>query len=373
MSCILLIVILLIGYLVWRYTNLSERFDNQGLTIKYYRINDKLVESADSLPIMDVFKEAFEQSGAHVKKSTFTEAKILQFETLNNIDHAMLNMRMPSTLGFIYGLAGSDLLAGKQALFYKMKECLGWDVLKHFPKSYLPSIPEDMEQLASDFRASANVYIMKKNIQRQQGHLIINDLDDIMKRKDEYVIIQEVLQNPLLVNQRKINMRVYLLVVQKQEETPQFYVYNDGFMYYTPKPFKANSIDPDEIITTGYIDRAVYAVNPLTIQDLYRHLGTEKSAKLKHNMMVMFGKIKRCYEHDIYRFNKNKTGVKFLIYGCDVAPSSDLECYLMEINKGPDLSYKDERDKDVKLNMVSDMLSLVGLLKQETLNKFIKI
>ena len=50
----------------------------------------------------------------------------------------------------------------------------------------------------------------------------------------------------------------------------------------------------------------------------------------------------------------------------------------MEFNKAPDLSYKDERDGAVKLNMVKNMLSLVGILKPDNKSRnayqnFIKI
>ena len=54
------------------------------------------------------------------------------------------------------------------------------------------------------------------------------------------------------------------------------YVYNDGFMYYTPRIWKPKSRNLNEIITTGYIDRQVYVDNPLTIKDFGLFIGRDK-------------------------------------------------------------------------------------------------
>ena len=49
---------------------------------------------------------------------------------------------------------------------------------------------------------------MKKNVQRQEGIRITKDFDQLLNGiKDEYIIVQELLQNPFLVNGRKINLR----------------------------------------------------------------------------------------------------------------------------------------------------------------------
>ena len=61
-----------------------------------------------------------------------------------------------------------------------------------------------------------------------------------------------------------------------------------------------------------------------------------------------------------------------MILGCDVAVNKNLECKIMEINKGPDLTYKDERDKTVKYNLVKDTLDIIGLINNPN-NNFIDL
>lgn len=361
-ACILLIII-------YRFEVSNERFTNDG-TVSYYRVNNRLVTGAKSLPLMGIFKEALEVSNMGVKQGSFNTAAFLQFETLNTIDTDMLRFKFPTSVKYIYGLVGSDLLAGKQALYVTLKTKLGEEIATSYvPKSYITSNSSDLESLKREFDPS-KVYIMKKNIQRQQGQHITNKLDDVISRFHDYVIVQEVLQNPFLVGGRKINIRIYLLIKLSDQGTPEFYIYNDGFMYYTPNVFRANSLDTDDVITTGYIDRKVYQENPLTLSDLYTSIGHDNAATLKSNIRSLFEVIKHCYSTDVQSLNSSIHGTKFLIYGCDVAPDTKLNCKLMEINKGPDLSYKDERDKAVKLGMVLDALSICGMTKQHKSHNF---
>jgi hypothetical protein len=67
--------------------------------------------------------------------------------------------------------------------------------------------------------------------------------------------------------------------------------------------------------------------------------------------------------------------IRFQLFGCDVAPTSKLEASLMEINKGPDLDAKDERDKAVKLKVQKDIFTIIDPIDNENINdtRFIKV
>ena len=66
---------------------------------------------------------------------------------------------------------------------------------------------------------------------------------------------------------------------------------------------------------------------------------------------------------------------RFQIFGCDVAPTANLDALLMEINKGPDMNAKDERDKQVKLTVQRDMFKIVDPINIDEYNStsFIKV
>ena len=161
---------------------------------------------------------------------------------------------------------------------------------------------------------------------------------------------QELLQNPLIVNKRKINLRIYLLIVIKNNLCDWF-IYNNGFIYYTPQYFEKGSVEKDTNITTGFIDRKVYDTNPLTIKDLYVYLGDKKSFILQKNINVCFRELRNKYKSEFVKLNKDTPGIKFCIYGIDIAPDENLEVLVIEANKGCSLDYKDKKDGEVKYNM----------------------
>ena len=68
--------------------------------------------------------------------------------------------------------------------------------------------------------------------------------------------------------------------------------------------------------------------------------------------------------------------MKFQLFGCDIAPNKYLGAQLMELNKGPDFTPKDKKDKRVKLKVLHDILDLiddVNNIDLEEKNEFIKI
>jgi hypothetical protein len=155
-----------------------------------------------------------------------------------------------------------DIFVGKNYLWNFLKMFYGNKVIKFLPQSYITYENDSMEEFKKEYDKN-KLYIMKKNVQRQEGIIITKDYDKLINGiKDEFIIIQELLQNPFILNGRKINLRVYILVVVKNNKCST-YVYNDGFMYYTPQFFVKGSADIDRNVTTGYIDRKVYEENPV--------------------------------------------------------------------------------------------------------------
>lgn len=298
-----------------------------------YQVNGRFDLKAPSDDLYAPFDELF------AKENHAAAADLLLFSDYAEIDRYIDTL--PSSV-HIYGIGGTDYMASKSELARRLPA-------KYLPKTYIIG-DHDVSDLPK------GIYILKKNIQRQEGNWITNDTRAIAKRASEFVVCQELLQNVFLVNGRKINMRVYMLIVTDGRDM-KFYIYKNGFMYYTKEKFVANSLDPAHNITTGYIDRLVYKENPLTHYDFYEWLGTERAALLQKNIRDMFQDVRKIYEPMLRKLNRK--GFRFNIFGADVAPDSSLNVKLMEINKAPDLSYKDARDGAVKLKMVKDMMRLI--------------
>jgi hypothetical protein len=366
-------VILII--LIFSYSHHFDRSttsDSSGDFI-YYRYN-KDANNNKSVEMHPCFNEVFKDINASLKgkpkliQGTQNKHNVVFFENLTFLEQTLPLvekhlMKRHNSIHFIYGMRGADYLASKSTLYQMARLYVkqSQDVEKEaslkqlFPATW--TLPGEIEKLQKEFDSSRR-YLLKSDQQRQTGFKITNNLEYLQKVYTNYVVCQEILEDPFLVNSRKINIRIYLLVSLDKEGTCKMHVYNDGFIYYTPKPYVENSTDKDEIITTGYIDRTVYADNPLTFKDLESYMGSDSHAKLFDNICTGLSLIKHSYQDFFTSRNKDLPGKKALLFGCDIAPCSDLSIKLMEVNKGPDLTYKDERDKRVKYNLVREMIDM---------------
>lgn len=327
-------------------------------TINAFQFDQSFNNLKSTEPIMSPYKEVIDANHYSIVRE-FADANLIFFSDYSYIDQKIRNIpfRPSCPKYYIYAICGSDEMASKSSLAVYLK-AKGYDYL--LPRTYVLNDRHDLQSLRGD-HVDGTVYMVKKNVQRQEGNLITGDIEYILKSsQDDYVVCQELLQDPYLVGGRKINMRVYMLVVSYKGET-RFYMYNNGFMYYTPGMFQKGSSERDINITTGYIDRKVYQENPLTIQDFLSTLDDADAYKLVDNMKKALGCVREAYADVLTSLNQGLPGVKFNVYGVDIAPDENLGVKIMEINKGPDLTYKDERDKAVKLNMVFDMFAMVGL------------
>lgn len=304
-------------------------------------------------------------------------------EEIDNID-----IKNPNDQRFFI-INNADFLIGKDYLWKYLTIYHGIDKAKTLmPMTYLLYDNNDIENFKKEFNNN-DLYILKKNIQRQEGLKISNSLNEILDaNKEGYVIVQNLLQNPYLIGGRKINLRFYILVICKQQNM-DVYVYNNGFMYYTKDLFKKNSKDFGPNITTGYIDRWVYDVHPLTHADFKTYLDSNRDfTDIENNLRSRNIKISDYTFNNIYNLLKeifaSFTGkicggklnnfISFQLFGADIAIDDQLNAQVMEINKGPDMGSKDKRDGEVKYNCMQDVLKIIGVInKDDSNNGFIKI
>jgi hypothetical protein len=187
------------------------------------------------------------------------------------------------------------------------------------------------------------------------------------------------------------------VVVVCHKNQTDVYMFNNGFMYYTKQKFVNGLKSPDNHITTGYVERDVYHKNPLTHDDFKKYLDMEVGKRyhstndlrtLSPNEIVIraqglkvsdivFNRIEKLLADVFISFKGNicrevsDNGHKLHIYndysvqifGADVAIDDQLQPLIIEINKGPDLSQKDDRDGNVKRKMFNNVLEKLGINK----------
>lgn len=286
---------------------------------------------------------------------TSCESDIMQFTNVRNKK--------------IFIIDGCDSLASKITLWRLLKSMYGEDN-NIMPRTFI--LNDDIDEFTKYYfmkkkENSKSKFILKNYKQRQEGLKLSDDIEEILKAKEEgFVLVQDFLENPYIISGHKVNLRYYLLIVCNNGQI-EGYIHKDGFVYYTPKPYKRYSMDFLETITSGYVDRKIYENNPLTLEDFRIHIG-QKRMKFSRNVYSLLNKTIKALSSNICSKVNNNT--KFQLFGADIAPDENLECTLMEINKGPDLGFKDFRDESIKKKVVYDIFSLV---EGDEDNDFIKV
>ncbi len=383
---LLIFLIVLLVYIVETKTRQDKHLTEEMINIKYSETPVKWQRNKCKYVMNNVLTDVLKKYGLDESKQDDWQ---LYFPcTYNDINNEIKEMNPTKEDQKLFVIHNADHIAAKNMLWQHIYDKYGREKAKEIiPDTYRLYNKEDMKEFSKNYRKD-KLYIMKKNIQRQEGLKITNDYNFITRStNDDYVIVQELLQNPYLVSGRKINMRVYVLVICHKGEI-EFHAHRNGFMYYTSDKFKPNSLEIGPNITTGYIDRQVYKENPLTLEDFRKYLDSdrplsdrEKSVKndsriSEHVFSNIYNTIKKCLESLKLNICKNKKldqSITFELFGADIALDNKLNAQIMEINKGPDLSAKDDRDKEVKTKVVSDILRIMKLIKDDEPHNFVDL
>lgn len=367
---LVLIVISVILLSITLSISRKRYYNDLDNNICFYQFNSNFSNLSISEEITSPFSEIMSEYNFG-KALHFSRANFLVFDDYTWIDQKLQSVPLQSwKIYYINGMRGLDQLCSKSQLALHLRRYNFTDII---PVTYCLSDKSDMEEFLQN---KSGPYILKKNIQRQDGLKITRDYDWIVRAAlgEEYVVAQKLLTNPYIIADRKINIRVYMIVIRQPNSTKcDFYIYNNGFIYYTKKPYDENSDSLETNITTGYIDREVYENNPLTTQDFFRHLGVAKATLLLTNIYQLFQKIQHTYRGILSNANREIPGFLFNIFGVDIAPNKELGVAIMECNKGCSLVYMDKRDKEVKYNMIRDLMTLIGVVHNGKSKNFIEI
>jgi len=267
----------------------------------------------------------------------------------------------------LFLIEGCDKLASKLTLWEILQSSYGSKASDLMPTTFILHNKKEMKKFPKHFRKlqkkkKNHMYVLKNYAQRQEGIKLSSDLDEILDAKNNgYYLVQDYLYKPFLVDKRKVNFRYYTLVVCNNGNVDA-YIHRNGFVYYTPEYYDENDPDFKKHITTGYIDRKVYEKNPLTLDDFRNHLDKIKPGSSKiwdENVRNLMNKVVQALAPNICKNKKLYQHTRFQLFGSDVAATENLGAYLMEINKGPDLNAKDERDKQVKISVQKDLFKII--------------
>ncbi len=242
-----------------------------------------------------------------------------------------------------------------------------------FPRVY--AMPDDYHELqACAAQNPDKKWILKpKNSSRGRGIEVVQDIATIPLEKKW--MVQEYIDNPHVMNDRKYVLRLYVLVTSV--EPLRFYLHKEGFAKLASEPYNiedpdnpfAHLTNPDINATNTDADAPVVFVGLSDYRAWLRDEG--------HDDEVLFAKI-----HDLVtlsvmavreRMRKRLLAQKAPANGCyellgvDCLVDEDLKPWILECNLSPSLAVcaapedGGEVETEIKRTMVADMVSLLGL------------
>jgi hypothetical protein len=365
----LYLILLIFLILVITY-NCYKTIENFGSYTSDGNIPELLEKAMNTLDITKSNNEQEEYDYYIPKEYNTCEKSVVKFENTNKK---------------VFLIDGCDWPASKVHLWKLLKEYYGKDANKYMPTTFLLEDKEDLKEFPKHFEEKnkekkGHMFVLKNYAQRQEGIKLTRDLDEILNGvKDGWYLVQDYLYKPYKIDNRKVNFRYYTLIVCRNGSV-EGYIHKNGFVYYTPKYYDEDDIDFNKHITTGYIDRKVYEENPLTLEDFRHHLEKQQIGLSKlwdSNVNRLMNKIIEAVSRKVCKNDKLKNNVLFQLYGSDIAITDTFEPYIMEMNKGPDLGAKDERDKAVKFTMQKDIFKTIEVYDKNNMfytdNNFIRV
>eukprot|EP00927_Polykrikos_kofoidii_P032730 TRINITY_DN27797_c1_g1_i1.p1 TRINITY_DN27797_c1_g1~~TRINITY_DN27797_c1_g1_i1.p1 ORF type:complete len:1102 (+),score=198.01 TRINITY_DN27797_c1_g1_i1:147-3452(+) len=278
---------------------------------------------------------------------------------------------------------GSSELTQKDRMwnhFHKMARRFGTAAFDFCPQTFV--LPEQTEEFLEVYKTSKHVWIVKPHASSQgRGIFLLRDLKE-MPIKDVSVISRYI-DNPLLIQQLKFDLRIYVLVTSY--EPLRIHIYREGLTRFASKPYSTD----EEHLKDAYRHLTNYSINKFaanfkenqqlnadnvghkwSLSALNRHLecvgiDTDLMWTRIHDIII---KTLLSVEPVIAaktRKNTNHAGNCFELYGFDVLVDDQLKPWLIEVNLSPCMNADSPLDWQVKSSLLSDTFNLVGIRRAD--------
>jgi tubulin polyglutamylase TTLL1 len=277
-----------------------------------------------------------------------------------------------------YELCRKDHMAKNIKKYKKMmiKENKSSDCLEYLPMTFV--LPGDMSVFLEEFKKWPNsLWILKPSNRSQgQGIVLVNKINKVKKLSfatktltennqtytiNETYVISKYLENPLLVSDKKFDMRIYVLVTSYHPL--KVWLFRHGFCRFCNEKF---SIDVNDI------DNIFCHLTNVAIQKKYEKYNSSHGGKWSLKNMKMYLEMNYGYDsanncfieinNIIINSLKSVQSVMhsdkhcYECYGYDVIIDSNMKPWLIEINSSPSLSTTTTVDKILKRKLMSDII-----------------
>ena len=255
-----------------------------------------------------------------------------------------------------------------------------------FPQTWL--IPYDLSDIRSSHQKNKNrIYIVKPEGSSQgKGIFLVKDPQEIPN--DGHLIVQEYIQDPLLIENLKFDLRIYVLL--GSIEPLRIFIHSQGLARFSTEPY----IKPKHSnLSNVFMHLTNYSINKHHRGFIFNQKGEEADYGHKRNLQHIWDLIDKMQNSPnaskairadiddlvvkticgvqpgmahIYKTCRGYTPNKldslcFEVLGFDILINNQLKPILIEVNHSPSFSTDTPFDMKVKSAVISDTFRLLNM------------
>nr|CAD7197512.1 unnamed protein product [Timema douglasi] len=248
--------------------------------------------------------------------------------------------------------------------------------LDFLPTSYV--LPGDFNLFVEEFRRDPHTtWILKPSSKSQgSGIFLVNNLSKLRrwsqeskepfnpKSLKENFVISKYIDNPLLIGNKKFDLRMYVLVTSFKPL--KAYLYDHGFCRFCTVKYDTSIHKLDDLyvhLTNVAIQKHGMEYNSihggkLSVQNLRLFLEGTRGKSMADKL---FSNISHLIVHTLKAVAPIMALDRhcFECYGYDIIVDNSLKPWLIEVNSSPSLIFTTESDRILKHRLVDDILSIV--------------
>ncbi|KAM4723593.1 tubulin polyglutamylase TTLL5 isoform 2-T2 [Anableps anableps] len=266
----------------------------------------------------------------------------------------------------------------------RMQQTHGFKNFHIIPQTFV--LPSENEEFRNCFAKDKGPWIIKPVASsRGRGIYLVSNPSQISM--DENILVSRYINNPLLIDDFKFDVRLYVVVTSY--DPLLIYVYEEGLARFATVKYDQTSTNIKNILmhltnyslnkkSSDYVSCDDPEVedygNKWSMSAVLRYLKEDgkDTTLLMRQVEDLIIKAVLSAELQIAiackMFVPHKANC-FELYGFDVLIDSNLKPWLLEVNLSPSLSCDAPLDLKIKASMIADMFSLVGLVGQDPLSR----
>ncbi|XP_048075976.1 tubulin polyglutamylase TTLL5 isoform X19 [Ursus arctos] len=226
----------------------------------------------------------------------------------------------------------------------RMQHTHGFKAFHILPQTFL--LPAEYAEFCNSYSKDRGPWIVKPVASsRGRGVYLINNPNQISL--EENILVSRYINNPLLIDDFKFDVRLYVLVTSYDPLV--IYLYEEGLARFATVRYDQGAKN----IRNQFMHLTNYSVNKKSGDYVSCDDPEVEDYGNKWSMSAML------------RYLKQEGRDTTELYGFDVLIDSTLKPWLLEVNLSPSLACDAPLDLKIKASMISDMFTVVGFVCQD--------